>query len=249
MILLATEFIGLITKSCSLFKILIGNRFFLLFVEPFDIFVDILQVRRLGHSSQPYARPGFIDHIDGFVWQASGGDVAFAHLHGRCDRIVGDLYAVVLLVTLLKTLEDLNRFVFGCRFDDDFLETTSKCIVFLDVLAVLIKCRRTDALDLSTSQSRFQHVGSIDRTFGTPCTDQGVQFIDKQDRVSSSTNFVHHRLDAFFKLTTVLGARDHHGQVQNDDSFLSQNLWDFTVDNPLSKSFNDGSLAHTGFTQ
>ena len=150
LLFLATELVGLIPKGCGFFKILIRDGFFLLLVEPFDILVDVLQIRRLGHRAQTDARTGLVDHIDCLIGQTPCGDVTLAHLDGSSDRIVGDLDAVMLFVTFFETLEDLDRLVLGGRLDDDLLETTSQRIVLLDVLAVLVERCRTDALDLTT---------------------------------------------------------------------------------------------------
>ena len=45
--------------------------------------------------------------------------------------------------------------------------------------------------------------------------------VDKQDRVLRAANFVHHRLDALFKLAAILCAGDHHGEVEHDDPAIA----------------------------
>ena len=76
-----------------------------------------------------------------------------------------------------------------------------------------------------------------------------MQFVDKQNRISSPTDLVHDSLDTLFELSSVLGARDHHGKIQNDDSFFGQDVWDFSVDDPLSKALDNRGLSNPSFAQ
>jgi hypothetical protein len=57
-----------------------------------------------------------------------------------------------------------------------------------------------------------------------PRSDQRVQLVDEQDHVLGATNLVHHGLDPFLELATVLGAGNHHGQVEYDDSLVVQQV-------------------------
>ena len=75
--------------------------------------------------------------------------------------------------------------VFDCWFiDQHFLKAALECGVFLDILAVFIKRGRTNAMQLTTRQRRLEHIASIQRTFGFPCADHGVNFIDKENNVT-----------------------------------------------------------------
>ena len=156
---------------------------------------------------------------------------------------------MVLFVALAQPFEDLDRLVLAGRLDDDLLEASRQGVVFFDVLAVLVQRRRTDALDLAASQGRLEHVGRVDGAFRTAGPDQRVQFVDEQDRVLRPAHFVHHRLDAFFELAAVLGAGDHHGQVEHDDPLVGQQLGHVAADDALGKAFDDGRLADAGFAQ
>ena len=76
-----------------------------------------------------------------------------------------------------------------------------------------------------------------------------MQLIDEQDHVAGATDLVHHRLDAFFKLPSVLRARNHHGQVQHDDASIGQELRDVVGNDELGQPLDDGRLADSGLTQ
>ena len=106
-------------------------------------------------------------------------------------------------------------------------------MILLDVLAVLVERGRADALDLAPGERGLEHVGGVDRAFGATGPDQGVQLVDEQDRVLRPADFVHDRFDAFLELAAVLGAGDHHRQVQDDQALVTQQFRDVRVDDQL----------------
>ena len=108
------------------------------------------------------------------------------------------------------------------RLDDDRLEAALQGAVLLDVLAVLVERGGADALDLAARQGRLEHVGGVDGPLGPAGADQGVQLVDEQDDVVGAADLVHDRLDALLELAAVLGAGDHHGQVEHHDSPVAQ---------------------------
>ena len=156
---------------------------------------------------------------------------------------------MVIFVSFAKPFDDLNGFIVRSRFDNDLLETSSQRVVFFDVLAVLVQRGRTDALNFATSQSGLENVRCVDGTFSTAGTDKCVEFVDEQDCVLGTTDFVHHCFDTFFELTAVLGTGNHHGKVQHNDSLVGQDLWDFARDDQLSETFDDGGFTNACFTQ
>ena len=58
-------------------------------------------------------------------------------------------------IALLETTENRYRVLNGRLFDQDFLKATLKSGVFLKILAVLVKSRRTDAVLFTAGESRF----------------------------------------------------------------------------------------------
>ena len=76
-----------------------------------------------------------------------------------------------------------------------------------------------------------------------------MQLVDEQDRVLGAFDFVHHRLDALFKLTAILGPGNHHREVKHHDPLVAQQLGDFPTDDHLSEAFDDRGLAHARFTE
>ena len=135
------------------------------------------------------------------------------------------------------------------RIDEDFLEPAGQRRILLDVLAVLVERRGADALDFAAGQGRLEHVRGVDRPFRAAGADQRVQLVDEQDRVLRAADFVHHRLDPLFELAAVLGAGDHHRQVEHDNAAVHQQLGHVAFDDALRKAFDDGRLADARFAQ
>jgi len=90
---------------------------------------------------------------------------------------------------------------------------------------------------------------SIDGAFGAAGPNQRVELVDKQDRVFGSANLVHDGLDPFFELAAVLGAGDHHGQVQHDDAPVAQQFRNAAINDQLCQSLDNGRLADARFAQ
>ncbi len=85
--------------------------------------------------------------------------------------------------------------------------------------------------------------------FGAAGADQGVQLVDEQDGVLGPAHLVHDGLDAFLELAAILGAGDHHGQVEDDDAAIAQQLGDVAVDDELGQALDDGGLADAGLAE
>ena len=159
------------------------------------------------------------------------------------ERLVGDLDAVVGLVAVAQAAEDLQRLGLAGRLDDDRLEPAIQGAVLLDVLAVLVEGGGADALDLAAGQGRLEDVGGVDRPLGPAGTDEGVQLVDEQDRVLGAADLVHDGLDPLLELAAVLGAGDHHREVEHHDPPVAQQLGDVAVDDHLGQALDDRRLA------
>ena len=88
-------------------------------------------------------------------------------------------------VALLEATKNRNRILDGRLIHIDRLETPLKCRVFFDVLAVLIERRGADAVQFASGQCWFQEVCRIVAAFRSTCSNDGVQFVDKQNDLAS----------------------------------------------------------------
>ena len=113
------------------------------------------------------------------------------------------------LVARLQAAENTNGVFNRGLVDQDGLETALQGCIFLDVLAVLIEGSGADAVQFAAGQHRFQHVRGIHRALRCACTDQRMQFIDKEDDVAlGAGHLFQHGLQAFLEFSAVLGPRD-----------------------------------------
>ena len=94
---------------------------------------------------------------------------------------IGDRDAVVGLVAIAQTLEDLDGVGDGRLADLDRLETTLECRVLLEVyLRYSSSGGGTDGLQLTAGQLRLEDRGRIDGALGRASTHEGVELVDEQ---------------------------------------------------------------------
>ncbi len=247
--LLLAELERLVAQVRGAFEVLAGDRLLLLLVEAGDLGVHVAQVRRRRHRLDADAGAGLVDHVDRLVGQEAAGDVAGAEVDRRLERGVGVGDPVVGLVLVAQALQDLDRLLRGRRLDVDGLEAALECAVLLDVLAVLVERGGADALHLTARQRRLQHVAGVDRALGATGADQRVQFVDEQHHVLGAAHLGHHRLDALLELAAVLGAGDHHREVEHDQALAAQDLGHGALDDALRQAFDDRGLADAGLAE
>ena len=167
---------------------------------------------------------------------------------GGLDGGVGIFALVVLFVLRADTAQDEDGVLRGRIIDFDGLEAAFKGGVLLDVLAELGERGGADALDFAAGKGWLEDVGSVHRAFGGAGADDRVHLIDEQDDILGPLDFVHDALDALFKLTAVLRTSDHQGEVEGDDLTVEKDFRDDARSDLLSQAFDDGGLAHAGFT-
>ena len=113
---------------------------------------------------------------------------------------------MVILVSLLDIIQDLDRF-FNCSwFYDHFLESTLKSSILFDVLPVLIKGSRPNNLHLTSCQGRLEHVGRIQGTTCSTSTDDRMDLINEKNNIRILLDLLHYCFHALFKLTSVLSS-------------------------------------------
>ena len=98
------------------------------------------------------ASTSLIKDVNSLVWQEAILDVAARKCNSSLDSSLGVMDVMVLLVTVLKTVDDRNGVVVVWLTDVDWLETPLKCSVLLDMFAVLFCRSCTDDLNFSTRQ-------------------------------------------------------------------------------------------------
>src|SRR5690606_6713179 len=75
-----------------------------------------------------------------------------------------------------------------------------------------------------------------------------MDLVDEQDNVVVLFQFVHYRLHALLKLSTVLGTGHQGSQIQGHHPFVVQDARYLFVDDPQGQPFGYGTFAHTRFS-
>src|SRR4051794_34159618 len=213
-----------------------------------DLLVELAQVRRSRHpaDAQPGAR--LVDEVDRLVRQEAVVDVAVGHV-GRCDeRRVGDRHAVVSLVAVTQTLEDLDRVRERRLHHLDGLEAPLEGRVLLDVLAVLVERRRTDRLQLTTGQHRLEDRGGVDGALGGTRTDERVDLVDEDDDVAAGADLLEDLLEPLLEVTAVAATGHERPEVEGVELLVLEGLGHLALDDVLGETLDDGGLADAGLT-
>ena len=238
----------LIAQRGGLLVILALDSVFLLRAQLRRLLVKNLNLGRGGHPLNAQASARLINQVNGLIRQESVGNIACRQVHGSLDRLVGNGYAVVSLVLIAHTLENLHGEVLGRLVHLNWLEAAFQCGVLLNVLAVLVQGGGTDGLQLAASQHRLQDGCSVDSALCGTGTDEGVNLVNEQDNVAAGANLLEHLLEAFLKVTAVPGSRDQGSQIQGVQVLIFESFGDIAVYDGLRQALNDGGFADTGFT-
>ncbi len=243
---LVDELLLLVAQACGLLEVLRVDRAFLLLARVGDALVELAQVWRCGHPADAHARAGLVDEVDRLVGQEAVVDVPIGK-GCRCDESsVGDGHAVVRLVAVAQTLEDLDGVLHRRLADLHRLEATLECCVLLDVLAVLVERGGTDGLQLAAGQLRLEDARRVDCALCGTGTDERVQLVDEQDDVAAGVDLLEDLLEAFLEVAAVTAACDQRTEVERVELLVLERLGHLAVDDGLRQSLDDGGLADAG---
>ena len=149
-----------------------------------DLLFELAVAGRRRHGADAHAAGGLVDEVDGLVGQEAVADVAVGQLGRRGERLVGDADAVVGLVAVAQTLEDLDGLLDRRLGHLDLLEAALEGGVALEVLAVLVHGGGADGLQLAARQRRLEDAGRVDGALGGAGADEVVELVDEQDDVA-----------------------------------------------------------------
>ena len=210
---------------------------------------DIVHLGRHGVHFGLDEGAGFIDEVDGLVRQEPVRDVPVGERSGGDERTVLDLHSVVHFVPLFEPSQDGDGVLDGRFIDHDGLEPAFESGILLDVLAVLVERRGTDAVEFASRQHGFQQVARVHGAFGLAGADDGVEFVDEEDDLTVRLlDFVQDGFQTFFELAAKLGARDQGAHVQREQGLVLEVVRHIALDDPLCEAFGDGRLTDAGLT-
>ena len=227
-------------------ELLALDRLFLALPHVRDLLFELAVVRRCLHATDAQARARFVDEVDRLVREVAVRDVAVGEVRRRDDRLVGDRDAVVALVPLAQTLQDLDRVRDRRLLDLDRLEAPLERGVLLEVLAVLVERGGADGLELTAGEHRLEDARRVDRAFGRTGTHERVQLVDEQDDVPAGADLLEHLLEALLEVTAVPGPGHQGAEVQRVELLADQRLGHVALDDVRREAFDDRGLADAG---
>ena len=195
------------------------------------------------------ASASLIEDVNCLVWQEAILDVAARKRNGSLDGSLGVVDVVVLLVAVLKTVDDRNGVIVVWLADVDRLETPLKCSVLLDMFTILFCRSCTNDLDFSTRQRRLQDGRGVDGAFCGTCANDGMNLINEKDVILGFLQLSNNLLHAVLKLTAILGSCYQTCQVKCPDLLSTQDVRNVARSNELSQALNNSSLTNAGIAQ
>ena len=208
-------------------------------------------VERFRHRVDLQTQTGccLIHQVDRLIGQEPVSDVSCRQLDGCNDGIIFDTDLMVVFIFFLQTTQDGNSIQFVRFVHHNNLETTFERLIFLKILLIFIQRRRTDRTQFTTSQSRFQDIGGIHRTFALTGTDQCMDLIDKKnDFPIRFSHFTHYSFQTFFKFALIFGPGNQSSHIQRENLFRFQIFRYVTPDDTMSKPLGNRRLTNTRFT-
>ena len=196
-----------------------------------------------------HPRASLVNQVDGLVGQVTVGDVAGTAGDSEFQRIIVIGHPMERLITLLEHLHNPQRLVNARFLDGHLLEAAHQATVAHDVAVVFLIGGRSDKPHSPALQIRFQQVAGIHRALTRLSSSHDiVDFVDVEDGSLLGGDTVHHRLEAFLKVTTILSAGNQGAQVQLVDLDTAQCFRHIAVLDALRQAIDDTGLAHTRLT-
>ena len=206
--------------------------------------IGLVQLERRAVDLHLQAGRGLVDEVDRLVGQLPVGDVAVGEHRGGDECGVSDADAVMRLVLLLQAAQDRDRVGHRGLADEDRLKAALERGVLLDVLAVLVECRRADRAQLPASKHRLQQVGRVDGALGRAGADDGVQLVDEEDDLALGVRDLREDgLQPLLELAPVLRAREQRADVERPDPLALEAFGHVAGDDPLCEALGDCGLA------
>src|SRR5699024_12659933 len=109
-----------------------------------------------------HASTGCVEKVNSLIWQEAIIDVAIGQRCCCLQRVIGVRHTVVCFVLIAQAAQDGDGVFHGRLINLYRLETTLQRRVLFNVLAVLIQRGRTNGLQLTAGQLRFEQGRRID---------------------------------------------------------------------------------------
>ncbi len=236
---------GIVAQACSLGEIVAFRGGKLVGIGLGKFGFGFLEFFGYPHMGYPHARTGFVESVDCLVGEITVGYVAVGQLHASLEGGIGVCYTVVRLVLSFYIVEN-HKSLFGRgRLHHHFLETAFQGAVLLDVYAVFIEGRGSDALYFAACERRLEHVCRIHAALRVACANDSVNLVDEQYHVGILGELGKDGLYTLLEFAAVFRSRHNRGHVEGNHALVEKNPRDLALVYAQGEAFHDSALTHT----
>ena len=172
---------------------------------------------RLGNGVhlEPELRGRLVHEVYGLVRQKTACDVSVRKFYRSNKGIIFDADLVVVFITFLQTSHYGNGSRRRRLIDHHHLETALQSLVSLEVFLIFIKSGGAYGAELAPCERRLEDIRCIHGTRGASGPYQRMDFINEKNHFSLTFNdFLYNSLEAFLKLSLILGTGDERAHVK-----------------------------------
>src|SRR5690554_1488605 len=149
-----------------------------------------------------------------------------------------------------KPLENLNGVADRGLDHIHLLEAACQCTILLENAAELLKGGGSYAADLTRGQQWLEQIGRVhDTAGGRAGANDGMDFVDEQDRLGTFLQRLEQRLEALLEVPAVLGTGQQCAEIQRVHHGLGQYVGYLAIHDTLGQTFGNGCLADTSLTR
>ena len=178
-----------------------------------------------------YARPGFVQRVDGFVREATVGNVTLREPHAGTDSLGRIAHIVVVFVTFLDIIQYLYSFLRSVGSTMTFWKRRSKAPSFSIFFRYSSRVVAPIHCISPRANAGFQHIGSIHRTGSCSGTHNRVNLVNKQNYVRILLQLINDRTNTLLKLSAILGSGYYRSHIKHYHTFIKQNTGYFLLNN------------------
>ncbi len=164
---------------------------------------------------------------------------------GGFQRLDAVAQIEMVLEARAQALQDLDRLGHARLIHIDFLEAPAQGPILVENTPEFLEGSRPDTADIAGTEQRLEQVGGVhDTTGGGTGTDDGMDFVDEQDRVAPFLQLGQQSLEALLEITPVLGSRQQGTKIQRIDHARAQHVGHLAIDDALGEPFGNGCLSN-----
>ena len=166
---------------------------------------------------------------------------------GSLERVGLVGHVMVLFETRFQAVQNCDRLLDAWFRHIYFLETSRKCMIFLENSTILGVRRGPDTANLAVGEDGLDQVAGIHDAAGRRTgADDRMDLVDKQDRTGVFLNLGNNALQALFEIPAVLGAGDQGAHVERVDRRVQQHLGHALLRDHPRQALGQRSLADPG---